>query len=218
MQEIKKRIFIVGCPRSGTTLLQSELLKHNEIISFPESHFFSRSFLGKRANQYPTLYSNYALFKWIKSIKENSIFLKFKIAFSRDAVVKNFISQLDSYTMKKNKSIWIEKTPNHLYVISVIEKYIPDAIFIHIIRDGKDTVASLYEATNKYTEHWHQQYTVSEAVERYNHDIAITEKYIDKRNHLIIKYEDLIIDKESINNIFKYLDLDTKNISNENNY
>ena len=86
MKEIQKRIFIVGCPRSGTTLLQSLLLKHNEITSFPESHFFSRTFLGKRANQYPTLYSNYTLYKWINSIKENNIYLKFKIAFSRDSV------------------------------------------------------------------------------------------------------------------------------------
>ena len=38
--KIKKRIFIVGCPRSGTTLLQSLLAAHPLICSFPETHFF----------------------------------------------------------------------------------------------------------------------------------------------------------------------------------
>ena len=36
----KQRIFLVGCPRSGTTLLQSLLAAHPDITSFPESHFF----------------------------------------------------------------------------------------------------------------------------------------------------------------------------------
>ncbi|MGL4503377.1 MAG: sulfotransferase family protein, partial [Planktothrix sp.] len=39
-QIIKNRIFLVGCPRSGTTLLQSLLAAHPQIASFPESHFF----------------------------------------------------------------------------------------------------------------------------------------------------------------------------------
>ncbi|MDX2369619.1 MAG: sulfotransferase [Colwellia sp.] len=218
MKNIEKRIFIVGCPRSGTTLLQSLLLKHNEITSFPESHFFSKSFLGKRANKYPTLYSNYTLYKWVDSIKQNNIFLDFRISFSRDSVVKKFISQLDIYTINQNKSVWIEKTPNHLHAIDIIEKYMPDAIFIHLIRDPKDNVASLYEATNKYTEHWNQQYTISEAVDRYNQDVAISKQYKDKNNHLIIKYEDLITNKKNIHAVFEYINLDILNVEDVNNY
>ena len=48
------RAFIVSCPRSGTTLLQSLLAAHSDIHSFPESNFFAlatprnlwRRFLG----------------------------------------------------------------------------------------------------------------------------------------------------------------------------
>jgi hypothetical protein len=35
----RTRLFLVGCPRSGTTLLQSLLAAHPQIASFPESHF-----------------------------------------------------------------------------------------------------------------------------------------------------------------------------------
>jgi len=37
---IKTRAFLVGCPRSGTTLLQAMLFAHPEIYSFPETNFF----------------------------------------------------------------------------------------------------------------------------------------------------------------------------------
>ena len=35
-----KRIFLVGAPRSGTTILQSLLAAHPKITSFPETKFF----------------------------------------------------------------------------------------------------------------------------------------------------------------------------------
>ena len=35
-----KRLMIVGCPRSGTTLLQSILSAHNDVFSLPETHFY----------------------------------------------------------------------------------------------------------------------------------------------------------------------------------
>ncbi|MEL7003491.1 MAG: sulfotransferase, partial [Bacteroidota bacterium] len=36
-----KRVFLVGCPRSGTTLLQSRLATHPCVESFPESFFYN---------------------------------------------------------------------------------------------------------------------------------------------------------------------------------
>lgn len=39
-----RRIFVVGVPRSGTTLVQSFLAAHSHVTSFTESHFWSRHF------------------------------------------------------------------------------------------------------------------------------------------------------------------------------
>src|SRR5687768_3975926 len=38
------RIFVVGCPRSGTTLVQSLLAAHSKIVTFTESHLFDKGF------------------------------------------------------------------------------------------------------------------------------------------------------------------------------
>ena len=35
-----KRVFIVGCPRSGTTLVQALLARYPGLHSFPETRFF----------------------------------------------------------------------------------------------------------------------------------------------------------------------------------
>ena len=47
-------IFLVGCPRSGTTLLQSLIAAHPLVTSFSESNFFGASFrrLPKSAISY----------------------------------------------------------------------------------------------------------------------------------------------------------------------
>ena len=42
--QIHGRIFVVGAPRSGTTLAQSLLAAHSGTTSFTESHLFARHF------------------------------------------------------------------------------------------------------------------------------------------------------------------------------
>ena len=38
---------------------------------------------------------------------------------------------------------WVEKTPANLYAVDVIERWVPGARFVHIVREGADVVASL---------------------------------------------------------------------------
>src|SRR5258706_12754544 len=41
-REVGSRLFVVGCARSGTTLLQSFLAAHPAVLSFPETAVFGR--------------------------------------------------------------------------------------------------------------------------------------------------------------------------------
>ena len=45
-----RKFFIVGCPRSGTTVLQQALNRHTEIVIPPETKYFY-CFYGKSAKQ-----------------------------------------------------------------------------------------------------------------------------------------------------------------------
>ena len=53
----RHRIFIVGCARSGTTLLQSILASNKAIASFPETHFFRGTIPKYRVLQWFKFYS-----------------------------------------------------------------------------------------------------------------------------------------------------------------
>lgn len=61
------RVFVVGCPRSGTTLLQCLLAAHSQLISFPESHLhYDFSKAAERLRQFDDLVQQQNLSGWIE--------------------------------------------------------------------------------------------------------------------------------------------------------
>ena len=200
--KIKKRVFLVGCPRSGTTLLQSVIASHPEIASFPESKFFK--FLtnpGSKRNFFqlakPAVREKIADF--LKAIDREELLYQFPY---RSGFIKTysgaFVDILDTVTLEQDKSIWLEKTPEHLQRINCIEDNISDVAFIHIVRDGKDVVSSLYEVSHKFPEFWGWPRTIDQCIQRWINDVEITNFHVHKLNHLLVRYESLVSDPESI--------------------
>lgn len=196
---IKSRIFLVGCPRSGTTLLQTLLASHPEIISFPESHFFGnllpenepkRRLLGIASNR-----TKGRLAKFLKDSGEANIerFLPQTPLFVSQ-YIGHFVTVLDALTLEKNKTVWVEKTPLHLHYLDLIEKSIPGVKFIHLVRNGADVVASLYDVSRKNPQVWGGARQVDDCINRWVGDLEITKKHLDKPNHVLVKYGKLVED------------------------
>lgn len=197
MNPALKRIFVVGCPRSGTTLLQSILLANSSILSFPESHFFVNLF--KRRSELRTklgLASRYsrpgfetfmgeAGYRGVRHTLPN-------YAFSLRQHTQAFIKTLDIITKKQNKSIWIEKTPDHVNFIDFIETNVDDPLFIHIVRNGPDVVASLYDVTHKYPLDWEGPWSIDRCLRKWLTCVKNTYQQKHKANHLIVNYEKLV--------------------------
>jgi len=201
---INKRFFIVGVPRSGTTLLQSLLSSHSSTMSFPETHFFTRVANGSLKSRFP-LYMNY---KYYKILQDTGLKLTNKLCLSEKCMIKHFINELDSICISKNKVNWIEKTPMHLHHIKTIMNNVPNAYFIHLIRNGKDTISSLYDVTSKYSNEWGGKRSVKECLDRWNNDLSITENYIGHPNHYVVRYEDLSTNTEDeLIKIFEWMNL-----------
>lgn len=207
-----KRVFIVGCPRSGTTLVQSILAAHKNIKSFPETHYFPSlspahwiyNLIGFRSNR-----SYYKL----KSFLEDAQYGHFvpsekEFGLTVKAAISSFVNCLDGISSESGASSWIEKTPRHLKYISTIEKYVKNSKFIHVVRSGKDVVASLYHVTHVYPKQWGGARTLEKCINRWNSDIKITERYKDKNNHYILKYKDVVRrTKKTIRSIIDKLDI-----------
>ncbi len=142
-------IFLVGCPRSGTTLLQQMLDAHPDIAIAPETHFI-RNFWLKR-EEYGDLVAdtNYQiLLRAIANIPEFSemeldwqTFYDAAQKLDRSyAALLNLL--LDQFRQRRNTEIVGEKTPNHLLYMQTLQTFFPQARFIHIVRDPRAVVNS----------------------------------------------------------------------------
>ncbi|MBW3585304.1 MAG: sulfotransferase, partial [Cyanobacteria bacterium 0813] len=186
-----KRIFLVGSPRSGTTMLQSLLAAHPEVISFPESKFFHyllyKKFSGKFAGRMEAFFKD--------EINRPELLQGFDDSQSVAAKVSWFVGVLDGLAAEQNKSIWLEKTPEHIYFIEDIQRLLPDAKFIHILRNSMDTIASLHEATRNSHDLWGPGWDLNHCIHRWKEAMLISHKYAKKSNHILVKYEEILDNK-----------------------
>jgi LPS sulfotransferase NodH len=147
----KNLVFLVGCPRSGTTWLQKLLASHPRIRSGEESHFFS-------------LYVGPQLRAW-KSQKTYHFNSGKGHAAGPPAYFREeeFLDILRNYLLELLKPVvnclqpdelFLEKTPSHALFISEIKALLPESRFIHLLRDPRDVVASLMAASRSWGETW----------------------------------------------------------------
>ncbi|MEM6257519.1 MAG: sulfotransferase [Planctomycetota bacterium] len=212
----RKRLFIVGCPRSGTTIFQAVLSTHSQIVSFPETDFV-RSLIGlnglyefgsPRTNSRDRLsvYRRRLLLALgIGSLNGRARFQSFLREMGREdlietlpgnarSIAKNiraFSKILDCLADERNAPHWIEKTPDHLFYLNWIERYTDQCKVLHIIRRGEDVISSLYDAAMKYKdEHWHQNYSdVDRCIDRWLIAVRTSLNYLHHEDHYHVLYD-----------------------------
>jgi LPS sulfotransferase NodH len=194
-----KRLFLIGCARSGTTLLQSLLAAHPTIASFPESGFFNYlfsdsepicnrlGFISRRAKP--------RLAKFWEESGHNPEPPPLLTLFPHQ-LTAHFSKALDQVTAEQSKTVWIEKTPTHLYHLDYISQHISQPKFIHVIREGKDAIASLYDVRTKYPKQWINQFAgtelcVNHCINRWLKDVSTSLQYVNSPNHTFVRYEAL---------------------------
>jgi hypothetical protein len=138
-------VFIVGCPRSGTTWLQRLLASHPAIRTGPESDIFSkyagRAIRAFRADR------NRPRLKGLRCYLSEADFL----ALQRSFVLKALSKVLDPLGPRE---IFLEKTPEHALYIGDIHACFPGARFVHLLRDPRDVTASLLAAERSWGSRW----------------------------------------------------------------
>lgn len=220
---INARVFLVGCPRSGTTVLQSLLSSHSAIHSFPETHFLDQLFHDREDRYYLTAHGAWPSRTW-RQIRANSrkalvvtgwvgarrsakawsgieddrhvSSLSGLRRFRLQAHTSRFVDVLDEKCRREGKRIWLEKTPNHLFHVDRIQGQIAQARTIHIVRDGTEVVTSLHRMAQTYPG-WHPYLNIERAIERWNAAWRESLSWRDHPDHLLVRYETLLADPES---------------------
>ncbi|MBE9126145.1 MULTISPECIES: sulfotransferase family protein [unclassified Coleofasciculus] len=216
----KLPFFIVGCPRSGTSLLQMLMNLHPNIAIPPESHIFER-FSGVFAN-YGDLHKSSNLQLFVKDILHDKRIKEWGLEISvaefctqiKIVSIKGVVSLLfELYAQKNGKKRWGDKTPQHAMYLKEINKIFPEAKFIHLIRDGRDVAESLKrvpigpKSIYKIAHRWRKYILAFEEFKQST----------DTRNWIEVHYEDLVQNLNSeLFKIFDFLEEDritvTRNI------
>lgn len=196
MESSLKRIFIVGCPRSGTTYLQSLMASHPDLVSYPETHFWELTVPEKTGYRLLKVYTSREK-RMVRDYLEKYSYPvetleKFGACYLSYKGWSRALGTLLDELVPGEKKGWVEKTPRHLHYIPFIQESIPRATFIHMLREGKDVVASMYEVSRKYPEHWNGARSIEKCVDRWIEDIRLSRQYVGKANHCFVRYENLI--------------------------
>lgn len=144
----KAPVFVLGCPRSGTTLLYHMLLSAGNFVVYrAESQVFN--LLEPRFGDLRVSHNKAAL---LEAWKHSSLFTKTGL----DAVEieKEIMANcenagdflrivMEAMGRKQGMERWADCTPDHLLAMPRIKQTIPNALVIHIIRDGRDVALSL---------------------------------------------------------------------------
>ena len=115
---LNKPIILIGTQRSGTTMLGRFLSMHPHIAYWVEPNPI-------------WIWGNERLPDDVMTIKH-----------ARPEVVVHIQEQFSTFTSHAGKQRFCEKTPNNCLRLKFVKSVLPDALFIHIVRDGRAVVRS----------------------------------------------------------------------------
>ena len=215
IKAIDAPFFVVGSPRSGTTLLRELINKHPRLIVPPENGAILRMFQSYCKHRHMGWHTivdkviaefctGYEASYWkLDSDKLKNLSLKLP---HTERTLSNLLSipyQQYGLENKYKEFRWGDKsTPGSFGYLYKIPYVYPSAQYIVIVRDGRDVVASCINAgfyNNSYIES-------AEAWVDNNRIIRAFQKSVDADQCMKIRYEDLVTNPDAVvADIFRFL-------------
>jgi sulfotransferase family protein len=144
--------FVVGCDRSGTTLLRAMLATHPDLAIPDESYFIVG--LARRRRGYERQ-ARFDVGGFLRDLYHDPSFQRWTIPHEHLAQALRADPPADLaeavrtvfavYAHARGKSRYGDKTPVYVMHLDALARLFPEAVFIHIIRDGRDVALSLVE-------------------------------------------------------------------------
>jgi len=186
-------VFLIGFPRSGTTLLDNILGSHPDIITIEEKPMIANMKLKLK---------NIASYENLSNLEN----------FEVNALRNVYFNELNRHvSCNLKEKVIIDKLPLNIVDIGLIVRVFPKAKFILSLRHPCDCVLSCFMQTFKINDAMANFLNLRDSANLYHQTMKLFEIYDEKLslNYHIIKYEDLIIDlKKTTLSLLKSISLD----------
>jgi len=186
-------LFIIGLPRSGSTLVESLISQSSDQIhSFGEFHAINMSIFDQIASVIYSGNFNYKDFQFVinKETFQNSLF--------------------ERYGTIKNK-IFIDKSLENFFNIDIILKFFPNAKFLHTYRNFNESIIGIYQRMMPDLSWSHNIKNILEYANNYKTIINYFKKKYPK--HIMdVSLEKLTLDKKNESQkIFEFCNIEWNN-------
>ena len=106
------------------------------------------------------------------------------------------------YATERGKPRWGDKTPMYMQNLRLLERLFPDALFVHLIRDGRDAAMSfLSMPKGLMAETWMQPHDIAGFACQWRSEVKAARRLgrrVGRGRYLEVRYEDLVQDIESV--------------------
>ncbi|HET6630829.1 MAG TPA: sulfotransferase [Woeseiaceae bacterium] len=208
-QDCSAPFFLVGCSRSGTTLLQALIDAHPNIAIPPESHVYLR--FGPIVHTYGDLAVQRKRLRFIRALLSDIFIEEWRLEITVADIEQRlqeptFLGIVETlfrfYAERHGARRWGDKTPEHIRYLREIRRDFPGARLIHLVRDGRDVA----EAMQRMIFYPVTAYGVARVWRdeiRHWQAFCATE---GEANTLVVRYEDLVTEpRETVASIFRFL-------------
>jgi hypothetical protein len=180
-----KKLFIIGCPRSGTTWMQLLLAQHPDVATAPETQIFAYYLEPMRRQWRQELALGRSGSAGLSRLLSEQQFEEL-CRINAEFVLERILAR------NPDAHLIAEKSPKHALQADFIQRLFPDAYFLHVVRDPRDAAASLIAASGGWGADWAPHHIVDAARMWNDHVRAARQARNERGQFLEVKYEDLL--------------------------
>ena len=208
-------VFIIGCGRSGTTILGETLSKHSKI-----------KYLNERRDLWHKYYPEFNVWE-ANTNKPKLIAKKCDVSEKRNSNLRKLFFKLQVLNSSK---ILLEKLPINSFRLRFLKKSFPEAKYIYLTRNGLEVSKSIEKKIKKgkwftgskfkllvqhYEEDFSDKSNLIKAMYEWKLSMSESDKFfreLNKNKFIHLSYEDFVNQTESsLIKIFKFLEIEANN-------
>lgn len=179
--ETNKIIFVLGMPRSGTSLVEQIISSHSEVIGGGEMpilpNIIKKNFLENNL------------------LKDNTVIEFIKDSYQRQNISNQYINYINYFDI--GEKYVVDKSLLNFYWVGFIKIFFPNAKIIHCFREAKNNCLSIYK--NLFEESLKFSYNEDDLIGFYKmyQDLMNFWQHEKKINLINVSYESLITNRET---------------------